>query len=1139
METTFGTGSYLLPAVSLGGTDYSVGFRFIAGPSNSNDGWDIVAARIRSATHLGDGDWDLVLDRAPQFSSYTKPPLGPGQGATEVETTHWCGGNVCLPRELWRVLSFNNEPMASRGPLEASRAVPGDGARFDRGGKAYLWEILEAEAYDVAPDLVNYAGEVPSPTIGYANVDLYDVAVDLRTDGPATSRYYDGASIRFEGRGIVSGDPFAASNVYVVGSGGFQLSTRETFVRPGGTAPDPSYLPPAFGTGLSGNRYWWDEGAREVRFIKDALALADGEAPQALLAYFLHGLETYAAVPADNYCIAESAGTVGHSETGDIVCLHGCPVGETFVQVITLHGPAAVSWRRSTGTLSLMAYLRADSAGQVRVGGRADVDADPAPGEVLATLSYPFQVQVQKSGTSLQFRVRQNSSSSWTDAGGNLWPSSLPSLTSGLLGVGRIEAGATAFQRDWDGVEMTAYRVGGAEGTLYLYRAVFAPLPLQTRSYQKPAPEAIVSVFNETAGVAMSAGVGGRDRYQLSGSGASQSVVVGAETSGDRIRITCAAPSGPPAPPGLAPRSFNQPDFAEFAGDPDDPQRASTNLATNRANWRDRIRIRVEDPGWTPVVGEPFMVVRGAGVWSSTSPPTIYVDRRNNTESDWQAVSAADYHLRAYQGLLLLKKGYADALEGEVCIKAEGRRYQPGAWAYNYNELLQALGGMDRLAANVGGGWSGFSAACAGGTSSMSVYGLDYSCYAGANDSVPSFWVPGDYKYGTLARGKREFAAARLGQLACWEMTSGGLVYSRFATDAGAPPEGTLVCQSSPTQPSPLKDFLDVGGHCIPGEFLLTVSPYGTNAAGGGIPGHWQRDNWRLEGGLPVSDPGPEPTNYAGGFCNFSSFSIDTLSSGFRFVPVPYGWADLLRRLPNDATVVDGWFRVRFQGLRYKSWSGTNIVGPRTPKSILNAADYSSWRYYEDGVLIAGADTVEGETTYSYNYNIATGGLWPNTARGGTVGFSLVGLRRDSERVALFDGSLADAPASDFIALGSSITGSEVQDGEWSVIDASSFFRAIHGSIGAEISELQLWPSVASAQPDAGAEGLTGYLQGLMPANTCSIIVGADPVRTGYSATASGRVMWWSSLELGEAFVTIRLGNGEHQVLPLLPPRSQ
>jgi hypothetical protein len=1080
-------GTVLSPPITYDDNVYSYGFLFNPIPSNNNDGYEIVTGKIHSVVDLGSNTYKIICERDYQYSSYTKDKV-------EITTQHSCGGNISPSQEWQRVLSYNN-PMSLSGSLESIRAIPGDGCKISRAGKDYLWEITSSTAYSEAPDIVNYSGDTPQQTIGFINCDINNIFI--------TQEITDNYDSYIEGTEIVFNTDWDqqtyVSSLYIDDDGYFSLSEKLT------------ELPADFGNGLSGNKYYYD-GSYHFRLITDATSYGDTYVLQWMLKdanYLLNHAP-------DNYQVIQTDTASEFLTVGDKCLISGKEIFGDFDLNYTVYHKGCLQFRIGTGhTLPSMMFAF-DENGDLYCQKRSSTGWAYTSISVTQSDSYdyPFQVRIKRDDNVISFYSRQSSAFSWES-------NCASSLTFGvgIVGLSPIDVDLGFFNNQEQNLFL--YKIGASNGTTYLARQKSGPITY-FEEYTKPAAESIVEVFNETSNTVMSSGGGDRrDRYVLSG----DKIILRTECDGDRIRIICSAPADVFPPPGNAPRNFSQPYMSEYQGDIDNPQLASEDVANNRFNWRDSITIKVESNDFVPIAGEFFTIIRGRGVWSTDSSVNIYIDYKNDTETDWNLLNPTNYYLRKYQGLLLIKKSFMDTLSKDFCIKIEGKRYRSGADKDVFNELKSATEMLDELyfETNITGNHEVTSPS--GITSGMTVLPANFSCNTDLN-----LWVPNKVAYGTMAETVRDYIYTH-GSLPHWETFGDG---SRVSLR-----KGTNIVDSTNT-PMACGDpahYIGEYDYVIDDEEFLWIAPY-SNEIDSIFRGHWTRENFEITGytGDPtipivISDEGPANDNYVLGYVGLAgSFICNHISSGFKFSAIPVVIPEEIKRMPNGITILDAKLRVKFDGMRQRTLSGNYTISP-------DGLDYR-WEYYEQGVLALMYERFYVEEVGFVEDSYDNYGYWAEPTKGGSIGFQLIGQRKNTTDMITWDNQTVYQPAGTLHSIGGTIS-SNVDDGKWGIIDATGLAKALYKARTMEYSNFWLYPSNAQLDSEDDVSEMASYLESLCPSHSASINVNNDTGQYGYSCQAAGKVTWWSSLEIGSIHIKYRLSSGiiNDMVLPFVQPK--
>jgi hypothetical protein len=1055
-------------------------------PSNNN-GYDIVEGKIHSVIDLGDKYYRIICERGIQQSSYTQV-IGLGQGGIEVSTSHSCGGNICAPQEIDRVLSYNNEPMSSIGSLEAIRAVPGDGIEIIRAGRKYLWEIVDSRAYGAAPSSVNYNGDDSIPTIGFIYSDIANISIPV--DSQVDSESYIPRSSIFFDETIEA--PYLSGLSFINDANLFTQGIRVYKDEP---------LPSNFGIGLSGPNYYYDDNY-SFRVSSDAINSGD----RYFLQWMLKGTNNLINVVNGNYIVVKKSTNAQWQEVADNLALSGTPNLGDFDFRYSVYQACALHWRESTRANARSVRMEVDGSGGLSAfirgeeGGAFDVLSISQD----SPLSFPCQLRLELIGNVFYFYSRQDDSGVWElNASDSI--GSEPNIA-GICGLVPIDRDF-GYIINQDMQEINLYLIGevGDGADTYIYRSKIDYYQISKR-HPKPSPEPILSVFNVSSNQSMSlsSDIRQRNTYDID----NNDIIIFSESDGDIIRVITQASTTPPVPPGLAPRNFLQPGFSEYAGDIDNPRLASTNVSNNKANWRDYIDIYIDDIGFIPVAGETFNISRGRGVWSVADQPIVYIDIKNDDTSDWQAITISNYHLRRYQGLLLLKKSFMDNISKDFCIKVEGRRYRSGADAEIYNNLDGALNILPELyvqTAIVGGH---LAETPSGESLGMSIL------YGGFNCSECG-WQPSEAHYGTLADDIRRYLATTPPRtFPFWYAEGATPAWATCGTNISDPDNPLISCGEPPYE-----FFIGTYDYVIPEEEILLVYPYSKEGLYyGGIRSHWQRENYRIEDDIIVSDPAPSFDNYLIGYIgNAGSFVCDTISSAFAFEAIPIQIPSIIQRMPDDIIIIDAKLSVKFGGFRQRSLSGYYYIDP-DDNNIRN------WEYYEQGQLAISYEKIWNGTSYDET-SFDNGGLWADPSKGGTVSFGLVGKRKSTQYVYDWAGNQLQAPEGELISLGGTVS-SNVEDGKWSIVDATGLVRAMIAARKQPISQLYLYPSNAAFGSEEDPSAMASYLRSLRPEHSVDFLPGELCGAYGIEAQASSKITWWSSLELGSLQIRFSLPNG-------------
>lgn len=1098
----FGDGTRLDPPLMVGGVAYGYAWRFRPAPSVNNEGTVVGTGIVQAVTSLGGGRWRITCKRDYQFSDYDKAI--PGEGTINVVTQHLCGGNICHPREWMRAISHAN-PMATRGSLESERLVPGDGARFTRAGKTFLWEVTEAEAYAAEPAEVNYVGEVGTVPPSYLVVDVNEVAVTRETvvgDGVTSAdRAIEGGAFFFEPGAAA---PFDGSGLSIWNGSVYTSATREVFTNPETGGDDVYYLPDDFGAGLSGVRYWWDPWGLQARMLTDCATAGD----EALLSWYVKNVPVVEDAPKASPVIVEAvSGAAGFAPGGDTLAVSGFTANNEFDVHFAVFQEGVVLWRVDTSDDCPAVWASVSAAGVVTVKKRDTVGGGFTTLGTSSALSFPFQVRIERAATVFNVYTRPTLySGSWTLVGTGT-PSGVPTLSTGLIGFGVESNRASAYSLDnvSDTVARTLHMVGDVEGLQHVYRFKQVAFVV-SKEYPVGSSQPIARVLNVSTDEEMTESASERrDCYSMSGG----NLVFRSETSGDEIRVEYDPFEEVPEGPGSPPRTFQQPNLATFAPDPNPDRLATTDVDENLINWPDVFEMEVELDGWEPVVGETFEIVKGAGVWGHDAELSIKFDTKG-TATDFETLTeGTDLLVLRYRGIVLMTEAARLAHEGQAgCLLVDGARYVVESVTDAVNEWKGALESLEGLWINLGipegggGGISGYAEISKGATTNsvrtyteesvdFQTYWQDGACWGLSKEQIDAWWerdAPGPpptylnaampYWYGTFRRDLRR--------------RSGPYPDLPIVNELTAPP--TVVDGTYEVGPD---------DH-VAGEYAIVVDGFGTD--------------------------GPN---------RFGSLLYASLSSAatFSLAPVGFNIAKLARAL-EGMEVLAAKIRVKFTGLKYRTWTYelmSKLADNRPDADVLEAREKITVNGYVTSWTETGTGIDDTFTAPPSGYEWVTRGR---------VAFAAIAVRYNSVFITSREGTIYEEKAFEIISGGPSLVGggTEVDDGEWAIVDCTDLVRFFIGLLDSEAGADAVWlvPSVGSAGVGgsaAAADGLGAYVDSLMPAMTATFEDGfPDYKRETYQA--SGNYAEFDTLEFGELMVRVRLGAGPAtwMALPLVMP---
>lgn len=1090
----YGYGSVLFPPISYGGSNYSYGCKFYPAPSNYNEGQLIVSGTINSVEDLGGNQYKIICSRGTQNS--TVSVYYPLSGETvEYETAHSCGGNICCSKENQRVISYNND-LAVRGSVESIRAVPGDGFQHIVNNKTYLWEILEANAYDEAPDEINYNGEENLPIISYVNSDVNDVLITTDIDASTM----DGNI----GTGYIDYDEDYLCSVSINIGGTLYELTREIYTHPEQTEPDEGYLPENFGEGLSGLKYWYDKANLAFRIPSCVSASGD----DIIAIWMVKNTTVCEDLYEGAYVDVEGVSGVTGLDNGgsDNVIMSAVEVNNAFNFYYQVWGTGYISWRMDTtpGSRNITTYF--DGDGNVSGWMRETVSGGYSEQSISGTTqyTYPFYILITKSGTNVNYYAKQNIGDSW-ELKYTCYPSGLDEDTDAIVGFGTLGTTRSLYLiQDTGNITRTMYNIGNAIGAQHVYRVGYFDNIDYTKEFTLASSNDITSVYNISSDSDMdSSATPSRNHYQVSAG----KITLYSESAGDSIKITFEADEGTLTAPGIEPRTFNgQDNFADDTG----------NINSNIANWRDTLTIQVEDPAVIPSAGESFSVYRGKGVWSTTQSASVYIDEKGNEGTDFELINSDNYHFRKYQGLLLLKESYVETLPSPFCLQIQGKRYINQAVDEScVNEIKHAIENLDDLYVQIG--LNGLTATgLSGETGIFSVGGAGFTC---TEISGSYYYIPDTVVWGTTAEIMRGLRYGYDTYPYWYPYKTAMYIDSLKRTDINDATNDTLTCGSGPGAV-----YMGEYDYYIPEECHLLIYPFEENEVGSYISRDWWfKENRRYEGDPPVytDDLAPLMDNYFGSFPYSSSLIVTSVTAKYSFAPIGISIAEILQRMPEGTVITDAQLRVKFEGFRQIAWEGNVIIGPYDHNG--GAPEYIYYDYSEQGTLVASyeyiKDAVPEETTYSIYP------MYPEPLQTGSVGFRVIGFRKDTKYINFYDNSVGPTPSGTIQSFGSGLSLGTVTNGEWSIVDVTSMIQnLVDDARISECTNFYLYPSVQTLDMDDSTGAMASYLRSLLPAHSAEKTGSGG--EWGYNCSSSGKFTWFESLDIDSCYISFRLPSG-------------
>lgn len=1093
----YGWGTRLNPPFVHNGKAWGMAFKFSAEPSGHAEGVVICSGVVQSVADLGGGRVRIVIRRDYQMSDYDKSI--PGEGTINIVTQHFMGGNVCNSPEWMRAISHAND-MAMRGTLAAIRAMIGDGFRLTRAGKKHMCEIVLADAYAYENAEVNFSGDATTVPPTFLVADINDVGCTRDTDAAGTENYYETGELFFDDEAAA---PFTCSLSIDTGSG-LVTAERLLFTSPESGAVDENYLPSNFGAGVTGAKYWWDPLAMTARLASSCASVGSS----ALLVWFNKNVPRAEDLPREIFTVVEAtAGVTGFADAGDNIAMSGFSVGKEFDVHFLVFQQGFAGWRRGTEDDAAAVWLSCSSGGYVSMMVRED-DGDTVDDVAVneGPFTYPFQVRLVRDGAGLYTGYARNIGDAWTTIG-TVTPSGVPAISTGLLGFGVETNRASGYSIDNTAATVTRelYRIGaGIEAAQHLQRYKTVAFDV-SRTHAPGSGADIDEIRNMTSDVAMTeSATPQRDHYDFDGSG---NLVLYSESNDDEIRITYEALEDAPAGPGMAPRTFNQPNFATFADPLTDARLATTDPEENIANNSDVIEIMLEQTSWMPLVGETFEVVRGAGVVPASESVTVKFDLKNVDDHDFETVPAEHVEVFGkYMGLVLISEEYRQALEGgTVCLLLEAKRYVVQQAVDSINELKHGVEELDGLwidAGAVGGsmlvGMSGNAQTLWGRTSmSLRTFG----------DSTETFW-PNGYGYGETKESITALHTS-LSDPASFPVWSGGVGGSQ-RVDLKL---RTGKFSSSGTQTAdPAAGFID------------TYTPYAEDVVDGEYTmiynSLWDDGSGENHFGSPVPYGGEDIIE-------------DLMNFGFNFIPKSFSYLELISRLMEGAEILEAKIRVKFSGLEYQHWTAdmtrVNKVGGGND---MTQTLYINGHMFFNRVIEGGVDVTPPYTPPDDSLKF--------TDRG-RVSVMLGAYRRNSQYITDVNGITWAVPSDDLIS-GTGVaneSGSEAVSGEWCIIDCTAAFKmlASMADSAAGYDGFIILPTVGNPIDVSNADSFAAYFDSIKPILETGLI---DNFPTSFtdSYEREGRFARFDSMEMEKPMVRIKLGDkpAEWMALPMVPP---
>lgn len=1069
MKSFYADATKLSPPINVDGVLYSLAIQFKDQTQNPSISRSIVSGTVFSASDLGGGQVEIVCLRSPQSSASTVVQ-GVGQ-SYEREWISSMGGNVAYTDERQRLYSFVSESN-ERGNRVADRAVPGDVLEIN-GVKGI---ILEAEAFGSQPSSVDYSGDDPPvQSIRTVNASV-PIVIDL---GDSEEAVFEGDDFDW------NDDTFVFFVDQQVG-GDTGFSTRKIFVNSG--QPDPDFYPYNGQFSSIASEYWRDPVLPYQHYLSFSTELLHTPDLVQVVYYrknvpVLEGLQTY------NHVVVTASPAVYAGASGDEVG-GACHVtaGDFSIEIEIGGGDGAIEWRTSANDFSAVhAISFVSSGGNITFTETHERNQDSA-----TIINTP--ISVVSTGATVRLRaVKVTDLVTFQYWDGVTWLA-INSLTmvgveedqGGLLSI--VAGGTQEWVKiinptiDFSQIDLLGFPL------LYMRDEVTTSVEF-TWSVEIPVGESLVSVFNVTVGDFMVERVPPEYSRRVYEETATH-INFFSECAGDEILIIFTN-STVSAPPGEAPRVTS--DQANFAD-------ASTNTATNRANWRDRLVVFFEgDVQVSP--DDNFSITRDP-VFSPVDPPDLFFDGRETSSpvTDWALIAPSNYLARWVEGWVLFRQDYVNTLPPDRlwCFKAEGDSFH-GTSQFSEalaTQIKQCIEVLDQAWTQASGSGSE-SRGLSGDVTSAGEPGLGATGWACEDIGGGN----GRWDLLGLAIGRRN---SRTGAL--WtDLNSHGPVpsfpfrYNQnwvFDTRFGAPVDPASWPDLSCSPESNISEQT----LCDPGEgYTVTYDasevPPVSNNFGGSI-------STDLGGSSLVFDPFPR------------------IGASFNFRAIGLALPPLLGRMPEGAEIVEAKMEVKFDNLSVATTALHLVYKARN--LLLSSPEYPEYliEWTENGVLTKSRDQ-DGIII-----NIAP----PPDANAGNVSMAILGERKDTRQV--FDHFLQrydDVNGNQFTSYGSiSGGGGSVTSGLWSLLDVTSMMNAfLDGAVSSEEVNFYAVPTQASGLLSSGGAALGHYALSLMPEAT--VVLEGLPDENGKKThrvtyDASAQVFYFDDMEVGSIFIRYRLG---------------
>jgi hypothetical protein len=1117
----------LNPPIVRDGVAYGLLLKFAA--SIESDPWpgrEVVRGRILDSTMVAPGTYDIACDRGLVTSSRTRV-LGVGNSFEEYWVSA-CGGNIAVPPEPLRIYGASSD-LAYRGDMRDRRIEPGDTIQI---GQQHCY-VEQAVAFGWQPQMVDWrAGGSPRSiewqVVGATRTTgdgeelgqwLEPPRLEERQTNPALE--IDVAATT-EAAGFFRGGGF-----FIEASGTLTRLTRRVYTRPSDGQPDDEWWPD--GASLALGEYWLNGRSLEWR-----LASRNAEIGSRLfVVQWLRGWDRWVATLDPQ--VLEGAGT------GEPDALAACEVptsqdgqpgflifddgagdfgeGWIFWRFEVRGGSAAIAMKWSGGSIVALRYRA--------VGGSwTAVAISPTP---LVPTDGVTGLNMQKTGQTIIAKITNGNNPMIVIGSANLGALVNQPIHNGYIGIA-VAGGSRVCFSGMNGSLMQ--RVRG--GTVWRQRIVEWPTLVYTAEIDTGLGVSPLTVAGPDGAPWFRAGsidaARGKRRWYEPAPG-----VLRIYSENIPTALTATFPGSTPAgdPPGRAPRIGT--DILNHAtiADPESGI-STTNVSQNRANWPDRLRIRVPDADNPPALapGVEFIGRRGA-VLNPTQPWSLQFSTRpadddQNPNPTWQPVPSEAVFARPVEGVFLVSKDWLDSLSRPPCFRLAGTyiRHHANLDARTINELARAIEAVELL---------------------------HFRAQLGSGEEVGlgGITIPGAF----------------------------GLWPTGFRRESSGPPRAIHTglawgAQRDSWRADDWADVLDTGGLSVP----IWTSSYFLGSLGGGYhtvaelqtpiltnpptvlarAGELATDNIPAQLWPGMAIPGDPGLPALLGFGSIgATLGGSSLYAFFKLTGVPFQLPPQLRRCPPGTVVTSAFAEVRVANVESYEWEWTIEEG----------------YFVEAGgtTYLSGVNTINGELYRQVVFSESEGTTidytrpdgFPPPRTSAPLSFDLVGRRRNTARVPkdylnaayLWSGGdpndeaarlsyiggsdFANVPADGwfhFAAAGQISTGGAA--GNWRIVDLRGAMQAALDARVSLATDLYLVPRGIGLDLGAGIGEIAQFLRSCLPQTTIQI----DKTGSGASEFwnvvrgLKGQCTTFDSFEMRNLMLSIQLPSGAQATyrLPLV-----